>query len=425
MNIINLKTHLDNPYYLVGDNKKELYLYVDLKAKHVEKDTERVPLNISLVVDRSGSMSGDKMEFVKKATNFVVDNLNAADQLSIVQYDDRIEVVTPAQSVKNKKQIQDLVNKIQARGMTNLSGGMLEGYNQTSVSKSNKYVNRVLLLSDGLANEGITAPEKLKMIAQKKFREHGIGLSTFGVGSDYDEQLMTNLAEFGGANYYFIDTPDRIPAIFAKELDGLLSVVAQNAKLSIQFPSNHLTCTKVFGYPALIGNGSVDVNFNDVFSEEQKAVLLKFEVHRPFDNSLDFDVQFSYDDAVETFDKVHVNNKLKLQLTNDKSLYKNGLEGLTAQNIALFEANELYEQAMKLVDNRNFKAAKPLVAKAITILETALKMFPTAEELKSQLQQLKAYQSKLSEMRDYSRQEMAVMQKSSRMANYMTRKKRS
>ena len=106
-------------------------------------------------------------------------------------------------------------------------------------------------------------------------------------------------------------------------------------------------------------------------------------------------------------------------------MYKNGVEGLTAQNIALFEANELYEQAMKLVDNRNFKAAKPLVAKAITILETALKMFPTAEELKSQLQQLKAYQSKLSEMRDYSRQEMAVMQKSSRMANYMTRKKRS
>ena len=424
MNIINVKTHLDNPYYLVGDNKKELYLYVDLKAKHVEKDTERVPLNISLVVDRSGSMSGDKMEYVKKATNFVVDNLNAADQLSIVQYDDRIEVVTPSQSVKNKKQIQDLVNKIQARGMTNLSGGMLEGYNQTNISKSNKYVNRVLLLSDGLANEGITAPEKLKTIAQKKFREQGIGLSTFGVGSDYDEKLMTNLAEFGGANYYFIDTPDRIPEIFAKELDGLLSVVAQNAKLAIKFPSNHLTCTKVFGYPAVIGNGSVDVNFNDVFSEEQKAVLLKFEIHRPFDSSLDFDVQLSYDDAVETFDKVNVSKELKLQLTNDKSLYENGVEPLTTQNIALFEANDLYEQAMQLVDNRNFKGAKLLVAKAITMLETALKMFPTVEELKNQLQQLKAYQNKLEEMGNYTRQEMAYMQKSSRMANYMSRKKR-
>lgn len=429
MNIINIKTHLDNPYFLVGDNKKELYLYVDLKAKHVEKDGERVPLNISLVVDRSGSMSGKKIEFVKKATNFVVENLNATDQLSIVQYDDRIEVVSPAQAVKNKKHIQSLVNKIQARGMTNLSGGMLEGYNQTSISipiaiGTDKYVNRVLLLSDGLANEGITSPEKLKTIAQKKFRDLGIGLSTFGVGSDYDEQLMTNLAEYGGANYYFIDTPDRIPEIFAKELDGLLSVVAQNARLALKFPSNHLTCTKVFGYPAVIGNGNVDVSFNDIFSEEQKAVLLKFEVNRPFDSSLDFDVHFSYDDAVETLDKVNINNQLKLQLTNDKAWYEKSVEPLTAQNIALFEANDLYEQAMQLVDKRDFKTAKVLVAKAVTILETTLKLFPTAEELKNQLQQLKAYQSKLDEMRDYSRQEMAFMQKSSKMANYMARKKR-
>ena len=158
--------------------------------------------------------------------------------------------------------------------------------------------------------------------------------------------------------------------------------------------------------------------------KEEKGVLLKFEIHRPFDGSLNFDVQFSYDDAVETFDKIVVNKELKLQLTNDKSLYENGVEALTTQNIALFEANDLYEQAMQLVDKRNFKAAKPLVAKAITILETALRMFPTAEELKRQLQQLKVYQSKLGEMRDYSRQEMSVMQKTSKMANYMARKKR-
>ena len=424
MNIINIKTQLDNTHYLANDTKKTLYLYVDLKAKHIEKDNERVPLNVALVVDRSGSMSGDKIEYVKKATNFVVENLNASDQLAIVQYDNKIDVVSPSQSVKNKKQIQDLVNKIKARGMTNLSGGMLEGYNQTSISKSNKYVNRVLLLSDGLANEGITSPEKLQSIVQKKFREQGVGLSTFGVGADYDEQLMTNLAEYGGANYYFIDTPDRIPEIFAKELDGLLSVVAQNAKLSIDFSSSFLKCTKVFGYPAMISSSRVDVNFNDVFSEEQKAVLLKFELQRPLEGELEFNVNFSYDDAVEVLDKVTINECLKLSLTEDKTIYQNGVSALTAQNIALFEANDLYEQAMRLVDIRNYHTAKPLVAKAITILETALQSYPTNEELKNQLQQLKIYQSTFTEMESWSMQEMKMAQKTSKMANYMSRKKR-
>ena len=112
-----------------------------------------------------------------------------------------------------------------------------------SITKQEKYVNRALLLSDGLANQGITDEEKLQQIVQKKFREQGIGLSTFGVGSDFNELLMTNLSEYGGANYYFIDSPEKIPEIFAKELEGLLSVVAQSTKLSVKFQSNNLKCS--------------------------------------------------------------------------------------------------------------------------------------------------------------------------------------
>ncbi len=236
MKIIDFKSYLDNPLYLKGSEKKELYIYIDAKAALVKKDSERVPLNIALVIDRSGSMAGEKLEYVKKATDFVINNLNKNDYLSIVQYDNKVDVVSETQAVTNKKGLHEKVAKIKAGGMTNLSGGMLEGYTQVGVSKKERYVNRVLLLSDGLANEGITDPEKLRSIAQKRFREQGIGLSSFGVGADFNELLMTNLAEYGGANYYFIDMPDRIPEIFAKELEGLLSVVAQNAKLKITFP---------------------------------------------------------------------------------------------------------------------------------------------------------------------------------------------
>jgi Ca-activated chloride channel family protein len=102
-----------------------------------------------------------------------------------------------------------------------------------------------LLLSDGLANVGITEPAQLKEIARRQFQENRIGLSSFGVVADFNEELMMQLSEYGGANYYFIETPDQIPQIFAKELQGLLSVVAQNTNLEIEFPSEFLKVEKV------------------------------------------------------------------------------------------------------------------------------------------------------------------------------------
>ena len=422
--IITFQSHLDNPYYLANDNKKELYLYIDLKAGLAPQKNERVPLNIALIIDRSGSMRGDKLTYVKKATDFVIDNLNANDHLAIVQYDDTVDVVSATHTVTNKKKLHNKVANIKAGGTTNLSGGMLEGFSQVAVSKRENIVNRVLLLSDGLANEGITDPSKLQQIAQKKFREQGIALSTFGVGADFNESLMTNLAEYGGANYYFIDTPDQIPNIFAKELEGLLSVVAQNAKLSLHFASQSLKCTKVYGYPASIGHDKVEVSFNDIFSEEQKAVLIKFEVTQPIAESLDFNLDFTYDDAAEILDRVQEKTTLTVKVTSDKALYENSVQPLTAQNIALFEANDLYETAMSQVDDRQYDKAKTLIERAMAIVETALKLFPTSEELKEQLHQLKAYYSKIDEMKNWSREETLFAQKTSKAMNYNLRKKR-
>ena len=223
-------------------------------------------------------MSGDKLKYVKKAVDFVIDNLTAEDVISIVQYDDQVDVVSQSAKISNKAELHRKVEQIQHRGMTNLSGGMLEGYSQVKSTFEKGFVNRVLLLSDGLANKGITAPEQLQEIAQKKFRQDGIGLSTFGVGSDFNEILMTNLSEYGGANYYFIDMPDKIPQIFAEELEGLLAVVAQNTHLKVKFPNNVLKCERVYGFPFTVSQNEVQINFNDVFAEEKKAVLIKFEI---------------------------------------------------------------------------------------------------------------------------------------------------
>ncbi len=183
-----------------------------------------------------------------------------------------------------------------------------------------------------------------------------------------------------------------------------------------------MKCAKAFGYPASINENSVEVSFNDIFSEEQKAVLLKFEIKRPIDESIKFDVDFSYDDAVEVLDKVSISQSLAIETTTNKAAVEQNIHPITIQNIAYFEANALHNEAMLLVDNRNFDEAKKLVVLAISKIEATLSLYPDAVELKKQLGELKIYQSKLNEMKDYTRFEMQMAQKSSRMRSYASMK---
>lgn len=422
--VLNLTTALDNQYYLKGSNKNEIYLYIELKAAQAKKDTERIPLNISLVLDRSGSMHGEKLDYVKKAAEFVINNLNANDQISIVQYDDKVDLVSKSKALTNKKELLAKVAAIQSAGMTNLSGGMMEGYAQVRSTQKEGYVNRTLLLSDGLANVGITDHDKLKEIARNQFRNNGVGLSTFGVGEGFNEILMTDLAEHGGANYYFIETPDQIPQIFAEELEGLLSVVAQNAKLKVNFPSAHLTCEKVYGYVSDTKGDTITVDFNDVFSEEEKAVLIKFKTRRPLDMDLDFGINVTYDDVMETLDKVTEQLTAQLKLTDDKVLYESGINRIALENTCLFVANDLFEDAIKVVDQRRFEEAKKLLEKTKVYLEAHLKIFPASEQLQTQLQKVIEYLERLPSMRSMDSMQYSMAQKSTRMDNYKLKRKK-
>lgn len=422
-NILQFAAHLDNAYFFQGSNKREIYLYASLKAGKVQTTQERVPLNISLVVDRSGSMQGDKLNYVKKAVDFVIDNLNSGDSLSIVQYDSVVDVVSPSAPVANKTQLHRKVKTIEARGMTNLSGGMLEGYKQVKSTQKSGFVNRTLLLSDGLANQGITDPQKLQQIAQKKFREQGIALSTFGVGADFNELLMTQLSEYGGANYYFIDQPEKIPQIFAQELEGLLSVVAQNTQLSIQFDNSRFRPKKVYGYPAQLGRNEITVSFNDVFAEEEKAILIALEVLQPIEGKYDFNLKLTYEDVVEKMDSLEESLALSLQSTSNSAQYESGVHATAMQNVALFVSNDLYEQAIAVADKRQFDQAKALLQQAKTYLETYLKIY-ASEELQRQYEQILAYEKNLGSMREMASTDFMMAQKVSRSRNYLSRKKR-
>jgi len=422
--VLNLQAGLENSYFLKDSLLKEVHLYISIKGSKAPETEKRTPLNISLVVDRSGSMSGEKLNYVKKALDFVVNNLSKEDFLSIVQYDNQVDVVSASTKIRNKKSLHKKIKAIRAGGATNLSGGMLEGYNQVNSTKKPGFVNRNLLLSDGLANNGITDPAKLQQIAQKKFREEGIALSTFGVGAGFNELLMTNLAEYGGANYYFIENPDQIPQIFANELSGLLSVVAQNTLLEINFPKNILKAKKAYGYLADLGEGKVKINLNDVFSEEQKDILITFELKETPTEVIPFEINLSYEDVIDTMSRITEQQMITLTPTTDTELFENNIQKNILQQVALFIANDLFEQAILIMDRRDFEGAKKVIQNIKIYLEEQFKFIAPNEELKKQYDEILKYEQKIEEMKNMPQMDYMMAQKASRSANYLSKKKK-
>ncbi|MBN1350423.1 VWA domain-containing protein [candidate division KSB1 bacterium] len=413
---------LDNPYKLQHSNEPS-YLLINLNAGELQRNQSRIPLNICMVLDRSGSMAAEnKLEFVKKAALFVVDNLNQDDYFSLVSYDTDVYPTLPSDHLILKEALKSKIEALQPGSATNLSGGLLEGYAQVKTHFAEGYVNRVLLLSDGLANEGITAPDQLQKIAADK-NSTGFTLSTFGVGDDFNEDLMVNLAEFGGANYYFIDSPDKIPQIFSNELQGLLSVVAQNARIEIQLEPG-VQFLELFGYRYSQENNRITISLNDIFSKEEKSILIKLQCDAAEigEHPL-LAVKMIYDDVVISNSRLTEAFQRAIAITTDQALIAKHTNPIVLENIVLFESARLLDEAMTNVDRRDFAKARESIASNQTYLQKNVS-FQSSKRLKQQLLNVMRYAEETQQAEKMETQDFERMQKRSKFENYQQKKKR-
>lgn len=262
--------------------------YVDYQIRVATKppaaQNDRSPLTLALVIDRSGSMSGNKITTAKSAALAVLDKLDERDTVAVVVFDSEITTIQPAAPATSsvKQHIRERLAEIDARASTALHEGWLTGCNAiVSVVEASERqsVARCFLLTDGLANLGLTDPEQIATQAAGIRQNAGIGTSTFGIGLDYAEELLGPMAVAGGGRFHHLRTASEIANTFIGELGELLATVAANARLELEVePGVSVEIVSMYEASANPSDAPThwSVPIGDLISGEVRHVVVRF-----------------------------------------------------------------------------------------------------------------------------------------------------
>ena len=261
---------------LDADKKQMAYLKVGLTGFTIDGEKARAGVNISLVIDRSGSMQGEKIERAKEAAIAALDRLNADDIVSVVVFDHTVDVLVPSTKLTDKESVRSAIRGINARGSTALFAGVSKGAEEVRKFKAKERVNRVILLTDGQANIGPSSPSELGSLGES-LRKDGISVTTLGLGADYNEDLLAKLASKSDGNHGFIETASDLSRIFRVEFDDVLSVCAQEVLVKIECAEG-VRPVRVLNRDAEIDGRNVLVPLSQLFSKQEKYAILEVEI---------------------------------------------------------------------------------------------------------------------------------------------------
>jgi Ca-activated chloride channel family protein len=258
---------------LPAGESQNVVLKVTLDAPPVPAGTRRPRVNLALVLDQSGSMNGTKMEQAKAAAIEALTRLSRQDVFSVVVYDTNVHTIVPAQSAGYVDRIIRTIENIQAGGNTALFGGVSQGAAEIRKHLENDFIHRIVLLSDGLANVGPRMPEDLGRLGAALLKEN-ISVTTVGVGTDYNEDLMARLSQNSDGNTYFVESGVDLPRIFAAELGDVLNVVATQVNVTITLPDD-VTPVKVIGREGRIMRQRIELFMNQLYGGQEKYALVE------------------------------------------------------------------------------------------------------------------------------------------------------
>ncbi len=364
---LNLKLVPDRSV-LLKDQPQEVVVKIDLSAIAGKKKVKRTPLNIAVVLDKSGSMTGAKLDKTKQAAMQVVDRLGPDDVFSLVIFSDEAEVLVSAQKVEDKDALKEKIESIQADGSTALYAGVKLGADQLEEYLSPRRINRVILLSDGLANVGPSTPRDLRRLGGS-LAERDISVTTIGVGDDYNEDLMAGLAEASDANYYYVQDTEKLPEIFAKELGGLLDVAAREIRIEIVCPDG-VEPLGFIGRSEKFSGQRATVNLSQFTSGQDRYLFLRCRVNGTASEVAHAKV--SYTDELNGGTVQVADDVAKISYATSQAESDGSVNGTVVAQKELLLSAVAKDEAMAQADAGNYPAAARIINAQNNAMSAAL-----------------------------------------------------
>jgi Ca-activated chloride channel family protein len=360
-----------------------------------EAPATRPPINLALVLDRSGSMSGRPLEEAKRAAVRFAGFLGADDRLAVVVFDDRVQTIfgpEPADGEAARLAIQ----QVHSGNTTNLSGGWLEGRSHVQSGLVDG-TNRVVLLTDGQANVGITEPGRLAGLARGAQSER-VSTTCIGFGPGFNEDLLRAMSDGGGGNFWYIESEDQMTPVFDEEIEGLVSLAAQNLKVTVRLADPRVQgVTFVQDYPLeRTADGSWVTSVGDLYGSAGRALGLVFHVEHVSELG---QVQLG---AVEVSADVVTAEGVEHRVLTMPVIAnldaEDHVEPEVERTLVKFEAAKARREAVDRADGGDFDGA------AATLRQAAAQLMPfaAAPDVKDEVDDLEAEAQRMEE-HDYDR----------------------
>ncbi len=354
---LSLTGRLSHPYLVPGTS--DVFATLEVTAVDVP-GAKRAPVNLALVIDRSGSMSGSKIENARRAASKLVELLDENDRLSVVHYGTDVSAMggvfcTPENKVKLKRYIANISDE----GGTNIGDGLAVGEKHIARALSDFRVNRLLLLSDGQPTVGLTTSQGLAKVV-RTIRERGVSVTSLGVGADFNEDLMQRLADVGGGSYGFISGSDTsaMATLFQRDLEQAGTMVARAAMLNFELPAG-VRFVEVYGRPVSQLGNTVSITLPD-FSARQVEKMVVHLTASPAVRNGSIDIaafKLAYTDVL-TEKAADARLSLAAMVTEDNTLAMQNRDKGAVVAASKARAAVNYQKAAQAIDEGNFAEAK-------------------------------------------------------------------
>lgn len=405
---VNLNVALGSPVVLAGA-KQTAVVKVALTGAQIDSERQRTPVNVAIVLDRSGSMAGAKIEHAKQAAAIAIDRLDANDVAAIVTYDDVVKVIMPATRVADKSAFKRAIARIQPGGSTALFAGVAKGAKEVEKFLQRERVNRVILLSDGLANVGPSSPDELGQLGASLAKD-GISVTTIGLGLGYNEDLMARLAGMSDGSHAFVEHPQELARIFDAEFGDVLSVVAQEVRINIRC-ADGIKPVRVLGREADIAGQNVSMSMNQLYGAQEKFVLLEVEVPpgRPGARLTVAEVDVAYFNTT-TKQSDRVAGQVALSYSDSQQSVTQATDKKVMADAVEQVANSISKEAIKLKDAGKLMEARKKLEEGASYLEQNAQQYQVPR-LRGLSGQFKKDSAELDDERQWNRQRKSMVKR--------------